>query len=444
MKAAGGNSIISDGGMAAAGSPLQKKLGVEDSPELFYQDMIKAGLGLNHPELVRTLTEKSVDAYIWLTEELGVEFMDRVDLFGGHSAARSHGAVKVTGASIINPMLKKLKELDVEIKYGHKMDELITENGKIAGVHVSSGIIIKRMPGKEAYRLTARRGVVLAGGGFGADIAFRRVQDPRLDERIDTTNKPFTTAGLLIEALNKGAAPVQLSQIQLGPWASPDEKGFGDGPLFTDYTGFIYGIIVNPATGMRFINEQADRKILSDAILAEGNPCLCISDDAAVKHTGWDISKALNKGVVKTFSSLEALSKYYSVPPESLYETVVDFNSNIGREEDRFGRQMPKDAMPLKHPPFYAMRVWPKVHYTMGGVQIDSSARVINLHHNPIPGLYAAGENYRGDSWRKPSRQLCDYQLYCIRKNSGSEFSRGLASWIRFKPIYLNLFLSFQ
>ncbi len=43
-------------------------------------------------------------------------------------------------------------------------------------------------------------------------------------------------------------------------------------------------------------------------------------------------------------------------------------------------------------PPYYAMRLWPKVHHTMGGVCIDTSARVINIDGQVIPGLYAAGE----------------------------------------------------
>ena len=60
MKAPGGNSSISDGGIAAAGTELQKKFGYRDSAELMYADMIKAGLGLNHPELVREVAERSL------------------------------------------------------------------------------------------------------------------------------------------------------------------------------------------------------------------------------------------------------------------------------------------------------------------------------------------------------------------------------------------------
>ncbi|MDC7219458.1 MAG: flavocytochrome c [Spirochaetales bacterium] len=393
MKAAGGNSVISDGGMAVAGSELQKKHGVEDSPELFYQDMMTAGLGLNHPALVKKLTDQSAEAYRWLVEDIKVDFMDRVDLFGGHSVPRSHGAVKVTGASIINPMKKKLESLGVSIRYGHNLKRLILKDGRVTGAVVSQDYSYKTGEGSSEYELQASQGVILAGGGYGADVPFRSAQDPRLDESIGTTNKPFAKADLIKEALRIGAAPVQLSHIQLGPWASPDESGFGDGPLFADYTGFIYGIIVDPESGERFINEQADRKVVSDAILGKGKPCLCISDSAAVNYTGWDIGKALRKGVVKTFHTLEALCAEYGVPQDPLQASIDDFNQLVqGKKKDGYGRILPRDAMNLGTAPYYAMRLWPKVHFTMGGLHIDKEARVLDLNGQVIPGLFAAGE----------------------------------------------------
>jgi succinate dehydrogenase/fumarate reductase flavoprotein subunit len=124
----------------------------------------------------------------------------------------------------------------------------------------------------------------LATGGFGADVSFRSLQDPRLTSDIQTTNKPFATAEALKSALTIGAASVQLSHIQLGAWASPDEKGFGAGPLFADYILFQYGIIIDPATGKRFVNELGDRKKTADAILNVGHSCVGIADHAAVHN----------------------------------------------------------------------------------------------------------------------------------------------------------------
>ena len=57
-----------------------------------------------------------------------------------------------------------------------------------------------------------------------------------------------------------------------------------------------------------------------------------------------------------------------------------------------FGKQPTGTAALLDSPPYYAVRLWPKVHYTPGGVGIDPRARVIDLDGRPIPGLFAAGE----------------------------------------------------
>ena len=57
MKVTGGNTRISDGGVAAPNNFLQKKRGINDSPEQFSDDMLQAGLGLNHPELVKIVAE---------------------------------------------------------------------------------------------------------------------------------------------------------------------------------------------------------------------------------------------------------------------------------------------------------------------------------------------------------------------------------------------------
>lgn len=393
MRAAGGNSIISDGGMAVAGSELQRRHGIEDSPELFYQDMMRAGMGLNHPQLVKLVTSKAADAYEWLTGELGVEFMDRVDLFGGYSVARSHGAVRITGSSIIKPMLKELGRLEIPIYYGYHVTELLMDDRRVTGVRFETDYSFKTGRGVDSGVLEARRAVVLAGGGFGADVAFRKAHDPRLDSQIDTTNKACATSELLVEAMRKGASAIQLSHIQLGPWASPDEKGFGAGPLFSDYIGLIYGILVNPSTGERFVNEHSDRKVLSDAILATGAPCICISDEAAVAAAGWDISRALNRQVVRTFGDLESLAEAYQIPLSCLKDTIERYNRSVSEGDDTlFGRSVLSDSQRIATPPYYAMRLWPKVHYTMGGLQIDSSARVIGLDQKPIEGLFAAGE----------------------------------------------------
>ena len=394
MRAPGGNSIISDGGIAAAGTALQHKLGIVDSPEIMAADMLRAGLGLNHPELVRVLAEKSDETLRWSAEYLGVEYMDRLDRFGGHSVARCYTPVGKTGAAIIRRQVLKAQELGITIHTQACFQSFIRdESGRVAGVTVREGYDHRQPQAGSVKSVHARRGVILASGGFGADIAFRAAQDPRLGDAIDTTNKPFATAEALTRALLLGANPVQLSHIQLGPWASPDEQGYGEVPGFADYIVFQYGLIVHPKTGKRLVNELGDRKTVADAILAAGEPCLGLANAAAVEKSGWSIQHGLEKGVIKSFDQLEALGAYYGITRQELETEVGRFNRFVeGGVDEDFGKPILPDAVPLSHPPYYAVRLWPKVHYTMGGVQIDTDARVIDLNQQPIAGLYAAGE----------------------------------------------------
>ena len=394
MKAAGGNSIISDGGIAVPASQEQAEQQIEDSKELFYEDMMRAGLYLNQPALVRALADGANDAFEWSKSYLGVPYLHKIEIFGGHSVARCFTAQGITGGTIIKKMLEKIRELEIPILYQHKLISFLNDQyGTITGVRVLRNYDYTNADAGEEVDIYASRGIVLATGGFGADVAFRQAQDARLDEHIDTTNKPFATAEALQEALRIGALPVDLSFVQLGPWASPDERGYGVGPYFSEYVVFQYGIVVDPETGKRFCNELADRKTLSDALLSIGHPCVGIADQACVEQSGWSIEKCLKKGVVKPFDSIEELAAHYGIPKAALKHTISSFNQAVANGKDlEFGKPILGNAQQILTPPLYAMRLWPKVHFTMGGVGINERAEVLDHDGRPIPHLFAAGE----------------------------------------------------
>ena len=394
MKSTGGNSRISDGGIAAPNTDMQRRYGYEDSPDLFFQDMMRSGLFLNHPDLVRVVAEKAREAFEWSRDDLGVPYLDRIDIFGGHSVPRCYAAQHITGGTIINRQLEWLKRNGVEVRKETCFQEYILDDaGAVTGAAVRPGSDVKNQDQGAGMLLRVRRGIVLAAGGFGADVAFRVQHDPRLGPSIDTTNRASATAEALKETLRLGAMPVHLAFIQLGPWASPDERGFGHGPMFSEYIVFQYGMIVDPATGRRFFNELADRKRLSDAILAKGHPCIGIADSAAVAGSGWDIGRALKNGVVRIFDTLDELCGFYNIPGDKMRGTVDAFNRAVEAGVDTdFGKPILENAPGCKEPPFYGIRLWPKVHHVSGGAAIDMEARVIDLDGKPIPGLFAAGE----------------------------------------------------
>jgi flavocytochrome c len=397
-KGRGGNSIISEGFIAAAGSLFQKKQSIMDSPEQMASDMIKAGLGLNHPDLVRTIAEKSSSAVDWTIEEIGVTYHDQAVQLGGHSRPRTlivkSPSDVCCGVVLVRKMLSKALDMGIEIRTQAHVQTIVREaDGQISGVVLHGPKPSPQMKTSQIKTIGCRKGVVLASGGFASDIQFRTILNPILDSSVETTNRRGANAELLKEAIRIGAMPIHLSAIQLGPWATPDERGVNVGSNFASMAVFPHGIVVDPRTGKRLLNELGDRKVRADAMLAAGHTCIGFVDAKGISFVEHFLSKCISNGVVKPFDSLAKLANHYKIPESKLIETVKTFNGSLTKGVDvEFGRPIRGNETILELPPFYAIQLWPKVHYTSGGVQIDTHARVIGLNQQPIEGFFAAGE----------------------------------------------------
>jgi len=394
METPGGNSIINGGDFAAPGNWYQKEQGIEDSPELMLKDMLKAGLNLNHVDRAKLLTEKALEAAEWARDYIGAEFY-RLTYHGGHSVPRTVQLVK-GGSELINKMLKKLQELGVNVETQRKLERLIVnEAGRVVGIEVKDGYQFgDETSGKSVY-IKAKKAVVLATGGFSRDIKMRMIHDPRLTDAFESTNHPGATGEALRAALKIGAMDVHMDWIQLGPWASPDEPGFGLVPLFCERV-VGWAPMINPKTGKRFINETGNRKVRADAIIEIGVPVVIVADTYATeKNVPADVIEGgLKNGAIKKFDTLEEFAKAYDIPWDAFKAEVERWNKFVENQKDEdFGCMIFKDAKPLGfQPPFYAARLWPKVHHCMGGLVTDVNGRVIGQDFEPIPGLYAAGE----------------------------------------------------
>jgi flavocytochrome c len=274
------------------------------------------------------------------------------------------------------------------------MIDLVSDGtGQVCGVKILSGYNFSKHHSKSQKNLRAKKAVVLATGGFGSDVKFRMLQNPVLDASMGSTNHKGATGEGLVAALRLGAAPVHLSWIQLGPWGCADEKGYGKGGRFASYSVYPCGILVDPASGRRIVNEWGDRKQRSDAILRSGHPCLGIVDSKGVLKDPESLETCLRQGKVKKFVSLKELATAYGVDFMELEKTVCHYNRTVKEKGiDEFGKPLGKSATPLNRPPLYAISLWPKVHYTLGGVGIDAHARVVDTKGGVIAGLFAAGE----------------------------------------------------
>lgn len=406
----GGNSVINGGGMSVPMNPVQAKTGIKDSKELFMADCLKAGLGINHPELLETLADRGMDAFNFLVEN-GVQFkMDHCAHFGGHTVARSMLTTNDSGSGYIQPMLERFEKADgCKLARRTKFDDFVLDDkGRVVGVVVREEYKfddklysddLENTSGTKKT-LKAKKGVVLAAGGFCRDKIYRKLQDPRIPDSVDSTNHAGATAGVLLKAFELGAYPVQVDWIQFGPWASPDEKGFGTAPILTQQGTFKYGIAVDVRTGKRFMNELADRKTRADAefkILREKPDAFPITfaDDKCFRDLSPEVvQKGMASGkLVGVCKSIDEIASKYGVPADALKESVKKYNEGVKAKKDEFGKQESALFEINEAGPFYVIRLSPKPHHTMGGLKINTKAQVLSSKTNkPIDGLYAAGE----------------------------------------------------
>lgn len=393
MPVHGGNSIINGGDFAAPANAFQKEAGVQDSPELMLKDMLKAGSYLNNVALARMVAENANAALEWARTYVGANF-DRLNFHGGHSVKRSVQTANQSGSELVNKLLAKARSLGVNVRLRAKLERLVVKDGRVLGMQVRQGWAWPREDSGEVVFIKARRGVVLASGGFSQDVKLRQVHDPRLTDKFESTNHPGATGEALLAACQAGAMDVQMDWIQLGPWTSPDEKGFGQVPQVCERI-VGYGLMVDPRTGKRFFKETGNRKERADAIVLLGHPAVILGDSVNVgkQVVPKVLNKAMEGGAVKRFDTLEAVAKAYDIPVQPFLEQVTRWNGFVEKKSDPdLGCMIFPDAKPNVTPPFYAMRLWPRVHHTMGGLVIDTEARVIGFDLKPIQGLYAAGE----------------------------------------------------
>ena len=392
MPRAGGNTILSGGAFNAADPVRQEKQGIVDSPEKHYTQTFEGGDKQGNPELVETLTQNAYPAIQWL-ESLGMEFKAEVFTVLGGMWPRAHKPVKPLGTGFIDTYLNYVEKSNngIEIMYETKAIEIIMENGKAIGV---------KAEGKDAsVILKANKGVIVAAGGFGANVEMRDAYNKTWSTltNIKTTNHVGATGDGMIMAEKIGANLIGMDNIQLLPMGDP-KTGSLSGNI---EQGVENRIFVNKE-GNRFVDEGQRRDVMTKALFEQKDASMWVIVDKHSYATG-DIKNNFNESIDELVAqgraykadTLEALAKQIGANPQNLVKAVTEFNKAVEKGgKDAFGRTLFKDK--LDSAPYYAGARVPTVHHTMGGIQINTSAQVLDKDGKIIPGLYAAGETTGG------------------------------------------------
>ncbi|HHT7804385.1 TPA: flavocytochrome c [Streptococcus suis] len=376
MPIIGGNTAKSSAGMNASQTKFQEAEGIADSNDKFYEETLKGGKGTNDPELLRYLVDNSASAIDWL-DGLGIT-LSNLTTTGGMSEKRTHRPAdgSAVGGYLVNGLYYNLVEREVPIFVNANVTKLQENDGAVTGVEVEIAGETKKISAKA---------VVLATGGFGADLEMVAKLNPALEGYV-TTNQEGSTGDGIALAESKGAATVDMEQIQIHPTVEQETSY-----LITEAVRGEGAILVD-ANGERFVNELETRDKVSAAINSlDPNYAYVIFDDA-LKDRVKAIAQYEEKGLVKTGATLADLAKEIGVPADALQTTLDTWNKAVADKNDAaFGRTSGMDHA-LNTGSYHAIKVAPGIHHTMGGVKINTNTEVLKADGSAISGLYAAGE----------------------------------------------------
>ena len=392
--------------------------GYFDTEELFQLDTLIGGGGMNDPALVKRLVEDSADAIDWL-DSLDPEIvLHNVAQFGGASVKRIHRPVDAEGKVLsvgeyVVPLLKQnLDKRGIELLVNTPAKEILMDNGSAVGV---------RAEGPTGNTVTVNaKAVVIASGGFGANNEMIASIRPELDGFI-TTNAPGIQGQGIQMAQAVGADTVDLEQIQLHPTVHVQGT---DAILITEGLRGDGAILVNQE-GLRFFDEVSTRDKVSAAEFQQTGGYAWLIVDSRMSDASNVIQGYIKKGYAESGETVADLAAAIGAPADVLQDTLNQWNACVEKKEDaEFGRV--SFANPLDQAPYYAIKVQPGVHHTMGGVKINDNAEVISTDGQVIPGLFAAGEVTGGvhGNNRLGGNAVADFTIFGrIAGQSASDFA---------------------
>ena len=396
----GGTTALSSGILYfGGGTRVQRACGFEDSTQEMLRFLSFAGGTLADPEKIRLYCEGSLEHFEWIGN-LGVEFKDSycaekttqpdtddcllysgnelVHPFSSHArpAPRGHKPRKEgdAGGLLMEVLMGALARAGARIVNDCHAQALVCDDSRrVVGV-------VARHEGAE-IAVEARRGVVLAAGGFIKN----REMVGRYAPSLLRCNYPLGCDGDdgtgIRMGLGAGGAAVNMSEgLVLNAYYPPGSH--------------LKGVMVN-ARGERFINEDAYLGRTSDAILhgQDGRAWLVVDDEIYGRTVAFHKIAAVEE-------SFAALERALDMPGGSLVATLERYNENATRGVDPDFHKAVEYLRPLSAPPYAALdcSVDRAIYgvFTLGGLDTRPTGEVLDAAGRVVPGLYAAGRNSAG------------------------------------------------
>ncbi len=352
---------------------------------------------------------KSLESFVYVTKRLSRHALD-VMKYG-------RGMTLTNGNALAGRLAKAAMDLDIPVWLSSPVTKLVTEHDGVAGAIVTH-------EGK-TVRVSARRGVVLACGGFPHDIARRKQLFPHAPTGTEHYSpSPETNTGDGLRLAESVGGHVDATIPHAAAWVPTSVTTRPDGskgvmPHFIDRAK--PGVIAVTPKGQRFANEGNSYHDFVQAMVAanRGEPevsAWLLCDHKALRDYGlgcvapfpMPIGRHLKSGYLKTGATIAELAKVIGIAPEALTATVDEFNRSARTGDDpAFGKgsaaynRYQGDALvtpnpcvaPLEHGPYYAIKLIVGDIGTFAGLVTDEKTRVLDSVGIPIKGLYAVGND---------------------------------------------------
>lgn len=365
-----------------------------DSPELFALQTIVGGNCKNDAKLVLTMTRNATAAMKWLDAQSDMTWFhvprSWVDVGIGGLYPRGQWPRQADGKTPISTYDAYIRPLAAKVEAAGNP---IYKNIKVVSVERdASGRVtgVKAVDRKGVERVFSGRSVVLAAGGYGANLQMvKKYNDISVTV---TSNSPGTTGEVLEEAVAAGAGLTGMEWIQIHPHGNPKngelESAIAARPSDTPYVN---------RDGLRFVDETGRRDEISYGILKQpGQVAFSIYDQRTIEEKKVEekkIESAIAHGYAFKADTLEDLARQAGIDWKNFEKTMKAYNEASVSQNTK-SLPVPKILIgnPVVKVPFYAVPITTTIHHTMGGLRINEKTQVLDKNGNVIPGLYAAGE----------------------------------------------------
>jgi fumarate reductase flavoprotein subunit len=408
MNACGGNGLFPMG-LAAVGSFLQKNLNIKaDADEMFRQAMSYSHWNAD-PRLNRILLDRSGETIKWLSD-MGVNFSSVIAHFPGQNPPVYHTVAppENTGGAVVRRLVDGFKKNGGKILTHTRGRQLLFDEA-----NAICGVLAETDKG-EKIRVDAPAVIVATGGFAGNEALLRRLvpdYDPE-DYLYIHGARPEGDGFIMMEqagakidrniALAGGAPQITAKRTSVSRLISRPY------PIWLNINGERFAdemVVYDMALGVNVLKRQPKKVCY---VILDSETLKRINDEGRdpMERMGLppdvedrfekDYQKCVNEGYAAVANTIDDIAKFMDLPVEKVQDAVDEYNGFCACGRDALFCKDPKLMMPVRQPPYYVIRAGIDLLFTWGGIVINHRFQVLDKNHQPIKGLYSAGNDAAG------------------------------------------------